>query len=82
MERKTKPLKRKTPQKRLQSVSEGLHLFVSIGFVPVSKPPTAYTVTIIIYLQNIPHKVIEYLNLACFVYLVFLIDINFVDEIS
>ena len=54
----------------------------AVGCLIVSKPPTAYTVTIIIYLRNIPHKVIEYLDFACFVYLVFFIDINFVDEIS
>ncbi len=53
-----------------------------IGSLRISKPPTAYTVTIILYLRDIPHKVIEYLDFSCFVYLVFFIDINFVDEIS
>lgn len=51
-------------------------------YAAISKPPPTYTVTIILYLRNIPHKVIEYLDFSCFVYLVFFIDINFVDEIS
>ena len=34
------------------------------------------------YLREIPHKVIEYLYPACFVYFVFLIDIDLINEIS
>ena len=47
----------------------------------VSRQPTAYTTTIILYLRDISHKVVEYLDLTCFVYFVFLVDIYLVDEI-
>ncbi len=82
-ERKTNRLKRKDLRNACVSKSQGFVCYsVPKGYAVISKPPTAYTVTIILYLRNIPHKVIEYLDFACFVYLVFFIDINFVDEIS
>ena len=82
-ERKTKRLKRKDLRNACVNKSQVFVCYsVPKGCAVISKPPTAYTVIIILYLQNIPHKVIEYLDFACFVYLVFFIDINFVDEIS
>ena len=53
-----------------------------IGRVAVDRQPTAYTITIILYLRDITHKVVEYLDLACFGFLVFFIDIDLVNEIS
>ena len=80
-ERKTNCLKRKDLRSACVSKSQVFVCYsVPKGYAVISRQPTAYT--IIHILRDIPHKVIEYLDFACFVYLVFLIDINFVDEIS
>ncbi len=72
---------KQSPEKCLSvSRSQGFFCYsVPKGYAVISKPPTAYT--IIHILQNIPHKVIEYLDFACFVYLVFFVNIDLVNEI-
>ena len=52
-----KPLKRKSPQKRLQSVSESLRLFVPIGFVPVVE---CSTIPITTYAERKTGALIDY----------------------
>jgi hypothetical protein len=46
----------------------------------ISRQPTAYT--IILILRDISHEIIEYLDLACFVYLVLFVDVNLINKVS